>query len=161
MRTLIFALILLLPTVGRADDWTPPENPDPNLILREAKKDASRGDYELALAKQLWYHENAVKLNPSQSGIRRSFALSYWLELGENYPPALEKMRQIRDETKHKIRDPNRVRVRFHDFKALNKTFKALYKHCVKKNEPQNYSNGSVKPNHRTPGECMVSRSQP
>lgn len=133
MRLAMFSIsfllptILLLPTISLADEWTPPKNPDPSTIMREARADTARGNYEVALAKQLWYHDNAVKLQPSQSGVRRSFALSYWLELGEVYPPALEKMRQIRDETENRIRDENHVRVNFedfHDFVALNRTLR-------------------------------------
>jgi len=132
MRRMMIALsvllsTVLLPTVGLADDWTPPKNPDPFAILREAKADATRGHYKVALAKQLWYHENAEKLAPGQSGVRRSSALSYWLELGEAYPPALKKMRQVCDETEKRIRDETRVRVRFedfHDFVAFNRTLR-------------------------------------
>ncbi len=133
MRLTMFALSFLLltawllPMNSLADEWKPPKNPDPSAIMREAKADTARGNYEVALAKQLWYHNNAVKLKPGQSGVRLSFALSNWLELGEAYPPALEKMRQIRDETENKIRDENRVRVNFedfHDFVALNKTLR-------------------------------------
>lgn len=127
MRQLIFVMSLCLPVVVFADDWTPPENPDLSAILQEAKKDASDGNYELALAKQIWFHENAVRLQPSMSAVRRSFALSNWLELGENFPPALKKMREVRDETEEKIRDEDRVRVRFsdfHDFVALNATLR-------------------------------------
>lgn len=125
MRTpvLVF-LCFLFPVIGQADDWTPPENPDPSVILQEAKADATAGKHEVALAKQIWYHENALKLDPGQTGVRLSFALSQWLELGESYPPALEKLIEIRDETEKKIRDENRLRIRFedfHDFTALNK----------------------------------------
>ena len=128
MRTpvLVF-LCLLLPAIGQADGWTPPENPDPSVILQEAKADATAGNYQVALAKQIWYHENAVRLSSDQSAVRLSFALSHWLELCENYPPALEKLIEIRDETEKKIRDENRIRVRFEDFQdftALNKTLR-------------------------------------
>ncbi len=127
MRHLLLVLSLLSPAIIQAEEWTPPENPDASVILQEAATDAVAGKYEVALAKQTWYHENAVRLNPGQSGVRLSFALSQWLELGESYPPALEKLIQIRDETEKKIRDENRIRVRFedfHDFTALNKTLR-------------------------------------
>jgi len=128
MRTpvLVF-LCLLFPAIGQADGWTPPKNPDPSAILEEAKADATAGKYEVALAKQIWYHENALKLNPGQSGVRLSFALMQWIELGESYPPALEKLIEIRDETEKQIRDENRLRIRFedfHDFTALNQTLR-------------------------------------
>lgn len=127
MRISMLALCVLLPTLAIAEDWTPPENPDPNAILQEAHADTKNGRHEIALAKHLWFHENALALQPSQSGVRLSFALSYWLELGEAYPPALEKMKQIRDETEKRIRDEDQVRVRFvdfHDFVALNRTLR-------------------------------------
>ena len=127
MRIAGFALCLLLPTIGLAEDWTPPEGPDPQIILREANADVKDRRYEVALSKHLWFHENALALRPSLSGVRLSFALSNWLKLGEVYPPALEKMKQVRDETEKRIRDPERIRVRFeefHDFVALNRTLR-------------------------------------
>lgn len=127
MRTAIFTLCVLLPTIGFAEDWTPPENPDPQKVLQEAREDVKHQRYEVALSKILWFHENAAVLQPSLSGVRLSFALSYWLELGEVYPPALEKMKQLRDEAEKQIRNEKQVRVRFedfHDFVALNRTLR-------------------------------------
>lgn len=127
MRLILFSFCVLSLAIGKADDWQPPENPDPRSILSEAKEDAAEGDYEVALAKHKWYHDNAIKLRPSQSGVRRSFALSYWLKLGEDYPPALAKLREVRDETEARVRDESRVRVRFedfHDLAALNRTLR-------------------------------------
>lgn len=126
MRLLFFALALA-PTLGFAADWTPPENPDPTAIINEARADRLRGDYQVALAKHLWYHENALKLKPSLSGVRLSFALAGWLELGEDFPPALEKMRELRDGLEQEIRDQDRVRVKFaqfHEFVAFNRTLR-------------------------------------
>lgn len=127
MRIAIFALCVLLPTIGLAEDWTPPENPDPQRVLQEVREDVKSRRYEVALSKILWFHKNAAVLRPSLSGVRLSFALSYWLELGEVYPPALEEMKQLRDETEKRIRDQKRIRVRFedfHDFVALNRTLR-------------------------------------
>jgi hypothetical protein len=127
MRIAVFTLCLLLPTIGLAEDWTPPENPDPQKILQEVREDVKYRRYEVALCKILWFHENALALRPSLSGVRLSFALSGWLELGEVYPPALEKMKQVRDDTEKRIRDQKRIRVRFedfHDFVAFNRTLR-------------------------------------
>jgi len=110
-----------------AGGWAPPENPDPNEILREAEEDRRSGKYQQALEKHLWYHENALRIDPGQGGVRLSFALNSWLELGEKYPPALAKMREVRDATEDKIRDQDRVRVKFedfHDFSAFNNTLR-------------------------------------
>lgn len=127
MRAAIVTLCLLLPTLGVADDWVPPENPDPQAIMAEAKADTKAGRYEDALAKQVWYHENAMQIQPALTAVRLSFALMNWLELGEAYPPALERMKQVRDETEKRIRDEEKVRIRFedfHDFVALNRTLR-------------------------------------
>jgi len=127
MRIALIAFLVLLPTVGLTEDWTPPKNPDAHAIMWEAKTDTQSGRYKVALAKVLWFHDNAVRLQPSLSAVRLSFALSQWLELGEAYPPALVKMKQVRDETEKRIRDEDKVRVKFadfHDFVALNKTLR-------------------------------------
>jgi hypothetical protein len=127
MRTILLTFFVLLPLTSFGDEWTPPENPDPQAILWEAKADTRAGRYEVALAKQLWYHHNALKLRPAQSGVRLSFALSHWLELGEKFPPALEKMKQVRDDVEKRIRDEEHVRVKFedfHEFVAFNRTLR-------------------------------------
>lgn len=127
MKVLVLLVCFLLPMICLPDDWTPPENPIPSTILQEATEDTVSGDYKVALAKHVWYHENAIAIDPAQSGVRLSFALGSWLELGERYPPALEKMREVRELTEKKIRDGDRVRVQFsdfHDFVSLNSTLR-------------------------------------
>jgi hypothetical protein len=42
-----------------SDEWTVPTDPDPQTILREAAENTRAGQYELALAKHIWFHENA------------------------------------------------------------------------------------------------------
>jgi hypothetical protein len=81
-------------------EWQPPENPDPHTILREASADARAGRYEDALAKHLWYHENAEKFDAGQTGVRRSFALSDWYDLGADFAPALAKFEEVREEAR-------------------------------------------------------------
>jgi len=123
MRIAVLTFCVLFPTLGFADDWTPPKNPDPIAILREAIIDRSRGRHEMSLAKYLWLHEHALNRGSSFPG----GALSSWLRLGESYPPALEKMKQVRDEAEKRIRDEDRVRVRFGDFQefvAFNRTLR-------------------------------------
>lgn len=124
MKLAIALTVALLPTAVWAEEWTPPENPDLQAILQEARTDAKKGDYELALAKQVWFHENALKYDQGMTGIRLSFALGYWHNLGEAYPPAMEKLKEVRDETKKRI-DAEGKKVsfeNFHDLVALNRT---------------------------------------
>ena len=105
-------------------EWTPPGNPDPQKILQEAQADAAARRYEDALAKHVWYHQNALKIQPAQYGVRLSFALSDWAKLGAAYPPALKKLESIRDEDTATIRDGKGSRELFHDISSINATLK-------------------------------------
>lgn len=71
--------------------------------LREAQRLTREGKYEEALRKHLWYHENATKLDPSQSGVRSSFALAYWADLGKKYPKALDALKSVRDQNEARL----------------------------------------------------------
>lgn len=105
MRTALFVLLFLVHGVVRAEAWTPPENPDPQAILQEAKADARAGKYDVALAKHVWFFENAVKIQPSLSGVRRSFALSAWHDLADEFPPAMAKLKEVRDQALDRVKD--------------------------------------------------------
>ena len=101
--------------------WSPGENPHPSEILNEAEADASAGRYADALAKHVWFFENALKYAPSMSGVRLSFALSYWKTLSDSYPPALEKLRAERDKAAAKVRGSKDSRHSFNDFASINR----------------------------------------
>lgn len=120
MKTLLVTLVSLA-AVPALSDWTPPENPSPTAILHSARDDAQHGRYEDALAKHVWYHENALKIQRSQAGVRLSFALKDWKKLGELYPPALEKLKQTRDEAGQQAKKGADVFRSFHDFTAINR----------------------------------------
>jgi hypothetical protein len=100
--------------------WTPPANPNPQLILHGAEQDAQNGHYKNALAKQIWFYENALGIDEALYGVRLSFALSSWVTLGKSYPPALEKLKLIRNEADKKIRGGNASENLFTDFEAIN-----------------------------------------
>lgn len=127
MRSALCLLVCFMTASVQADDWQPPDNPDPIEIKRSIRDDLAKGRYEVALAKHVWFHDNSLRLQPSLTGVRLSFALSDWLKLGEVYPPALDKMKAIRDDLETKMRNKDRVRVRFEDFHeyvALNQTLR-------------------------------------
>lgn len=50
---LLLAILFFIPVTAFAEEWTPPENPDPQTILSEAQTDARAKRYEVALAKQI------------------------------------------------------------------------------------------------------------
>lgn len=101
--------------------WTPPENPNPSAILHSAVDDARDGRHEQSLAKFLWFHNHAVQYQPGQSGVRRSFALSYWLNLATVYPPARDAFIRTRDETDQAFRKDISNFALFQDIAAMNK----------------------------------------
>jgi len=72
---------------------------DVQRSLDRAEQFRSDGKYEQALKEHIWYHKNALRYDPAQYGVRLSFALSDWAELGQVYPPALHALRSIRNET--------------------------------------------------------------
>ena len=75
----------------------PGEKPKPSEILQEAARLVQEGQYEQALQRHLWYHHHALEFEPSQVGVRLSFALSQWMELARRYPPARVALIEIRD----------------------------------------------------------------
>ncbi len=78
-----------------AGDWKPPKDPDPQRIYYSADEDREAKRYEIALQKHTWYFENAVSIERSLSAVRRSFFLSSWIKLGKEYPPAIDKLKEL------------------------------------------------------------------
>jgi hypothetical protein len=115
------AFILTLMSGSALGDWTPPANPNPDKILSEAQDDARAGRYEDALAKHVWFHQNALKYAPAMAGVRLSFALMYWRELADVYPAALTKLKAIRDEAEAGSREGSDPRRAFLDAAAINR----------------------------------------
>ncbi len=86
----------------------------------DARRLAQSGDYAGALAKHVWFHNNALALRPSYYGVRLSFALSDWVELGRKYPPAMQKLKSIRDEKNAGLSSGTKDRELFHDVVSIN-----------------------------------------
>jgi hypothetical protein len=105
-------------------NWTPPQSPNPQKILNEADADTQAGQYTNALAKYVWFYQNALKYDPAQRGVRVSFALKSWAELGAVYPPALNKLKAVRDEAAENVRQGKDAVSAFQDFVAINATLK-------------------------------------
>jgi hypothetical protein len=102
-------------------EWEPPEKPDPDVIFDEAQADARAGRYEDALAKHLWFHHHALEYEPALYGVRLSFAVSAWLRLGQEYPPAMDELKKVRDQArKQALGAEENVRESFHEMYAIN-----------------------------------------
>ena len=90
--------------------------------LTAARQLAQEGKFEEALAKHVWFHDHALESSPSMYGVRLSFALGNWVDLGKKYPKALAKLKAIRDEkTKLLLRGEGDNEI-FHDVVAINRT---------------------------------------
>ena len=80
--TVIAAAVAVLLAVGvvaivvlnRDPSYTRRPIRDPQKILFEANTDAEQGRYKEALAKDIWHRDNALRLEPNQSGLRDSMA---------------------------------------------------------------------------------------
>lgn len=95
-------------------------NVDPMQVLREARDQASHGEYVEALTKYRWFHDEALTHDPDVYGVRRSFALRYWKELGDIYPPARAELELVRDEKAKALREGSSDRELFDDVSAIN-----------------------------------------
>lgn len=79
------------------------------------------GEFKKALQRHIWYHDHALEYDRALTGVRLSFALNDWKKLGEQYPPALEAMKKIRDK-KTRLVTKNGSTDLFGDVVALNRT---------------------------------------
>ena len=99
---LLLPLSLTLALIGGpgrvdAQDLIPRPDTDPSLVLDEARNLARAGRYEEALQRQIWFRDHALRKGVGMGGVRQSFALSDWLELGKKYPPAHQALVDRRD----------------------------------------------------------------
>ncbi len=90
-----------------------------SIVTKEMVRD---GGYEEALERVLWYHEHVLEHEPSAYGVRLSYALSDWKELGELYPPAIAAMENLRDHNTQLLKDGKGNPSLFHDTMAFNRT---------------------------------------
>lgn len=128
--------------LSHGDEWVPPNNPNPRNILSEAELDTKAKRYQLALEKYLWIYEKSTVVEPAFIGVRLSFALAAWNDLANEYPPAMKKILEKRDEALRMLnegRDPQRS---FMDLAGINRVLKQVPKTVaafeqLDKNSPQ------------------------
>lgn len=88
--------------------------------LAAARHLADEGEHEQALEKNVWFHDHALEVDDSYGGVRLSFALSDWIDLGRKYPPALRKLEAIRNTKTAKLIAGEEDRELFHDVSSIN-----------------------------------------
>jgi dienelactone hydrolase len=89
--------------------------------LDDARKFTAAGEYAKALERHEWFHANALKITPSMLGVRLSFALSDWVRLGQQYPPAIEALKRIRDDNASALISGAGNRALFQDLASINR----------------------------------------
>ena len=93
---------------------------DPRQILKEARHAVRRGAHAEALQKYLWFHHHALEHSLALGGVRLSYAIAEWLELGKAYPPALVALESVQAVTLRSLQSGSNNRREFHDFASIN-----------------------------------------
>lgn len=93
---------------------------DMQLYLKETQELQKQGKYAEALERHIWFHNNALQYDKAMSGVRNSFALSYWKSLGKVYPPARKALIEIRDRKTMEVSTKGYDLL--HDVSAINRT---------------------------------------
>lgn len=99
--------------------------------LRAGQLAAMDGRHEEALEQFVWFHDHALEEEPALYGVRLSFALAYWKELGEQYPKAMRVLRRTRDEKVKSLLRGEGDRHLFDDVVAINEVMKEDKRTCL------------------------------
>ena len=92
--------------------------------LDSTREMTKHGEYQKALARYLWFHNHILEQDTGMKGVRLSFALSYWKELGQVYPPAMAALIEDRDMKTEQIILNGISNDFFADVVAINRTLK-------------------------------------
>jgi hypothetical protein len=93
---------------------------DPGQVLREARNAVRQGAHADALEKYLWFHRHALEPDPAMFGVRLSYAISEWGELGAVYSPAREALESIQLSNLRSLQDGSHNARQSHDFSSVN-----------------------------------------
>jgi len=120
MKIAVILLFALTTLTGKAQDLSGHYSETKSLI--------QSGKNEEALERCIWYHENALAIDSSYRGVRLSFALSNWMKLAEQYPPALSAFKDIRDKNTESVLKNGGTYQEFIDLNAFNRELGEEYK---------------------------------
>ncbi|MCG7983335.1 MAG: hypothetical protein JAY90_11380 [Candidatus Thiodiazotropha lotti] len=91
---------------------------DPGDILKEAREAFADKKYSLSLEKYKWFFENALKIKRSYYGVRLSYCLCEWADLGGVYPQALDELRILK-ESKLRVFKKTNSHCVFHEYESI------------------------------------------
>ncbi len=104
--------------------WVAPENPIPKVILREARDDVKNENYEKALLKYIWINEHSLNYSYYFIGVRSSYAIQEWYQLGQIFPDVQEKYNEFRNNAKQNVINNDNLILNFSDFQSFNRYLK-------------------------------------
>ncbi len=95
---------------------------DMQKYLSDTRTLINEGKNQEALERCIWFHNHVLDYDVSMTGVRLSFALSYWKKLGDQYPPALAALKEIRDQKTKKLIDSGDNPNLFQEVSSINRT---------------------------------------
>jgi len=98
-----------------------PDRQDAHDVLRRGRIAQLEGRHEEALRDLVWFHHNALKHDRALYGVRLSFALGYWKELADAYPPARRALDATKKEACRVLLESGGSRDLFHEVVAINR----------------------------------------
>jgi len=96
---------------------------DPKEILREARRFVKSQQYAAALEKYVWFHDHALESNRALAGVRLSYAILEWVDLGDVYPAARKALESVRDAKSELLIQGTCDVGLFHDVASINRAF--------------------------------------
>lgn len=94
-----------------------------NKDLISIKELTAAGQYQQALEKHIWFHEES-KSSKGMGAVRLSHALGAWMDLAKKYPPALDALVKIRDREKELLLSGKGKFQNFQELASINRELK-------------------------------------
>jgi len=80
------------------------EKPNDYLVRMQLGSALAReGRYEEALAEFIWCYDEGLEFNPFFMGVRNSFLVGDFIQLGRKFPPALDALRERAESAREKL----------------------------------------------------------
>lgn len=91
---------------------------NPREILGIARRAYQDKDYPTALENYQWFYNNALYINQSFYGVRLSYCLDEWAELGKVFPDAAEALLRLKENALLEFSN-TKSRIAFHEYSCI------------------------------------------
>lgn len=119
-RKLLIVILFVLHGISCKEHES--DKKDLSQYLNDTRKITRAGKYKEALDRFIWFDDHAAEHKQSLNAVRLSFALLYWKELADVYPPAMSELKRRRDTKTNLIMTGHGSKDLFADVQALNRT---------------------------------------